>query len=107
MPAAYNNLYVEQNATYNTNLKVDSISSLLGTPEGQIRKYYYSANAAATFDTTIYAGNNTINLHLDSDVTANIAPGRYVYDVIVNDSANNMITRILEGVIDVSPSVTR
>ena len=105
MPAAYNNLYVERNATYNTNLKVDSIGSLPGVPEGQIRKYYYSANAAATFDTTIYAANNTINLHLNSDVTANIAPGRYVYDTVLKNASNNTI-RVLEGIVEVSPSVT-
>lgn len=107
MPAVYTNLYVEQNATYNSYLKVDSVGSLPGNTEGQIRKSYYSANTTATFDTSVDASNNIINLHLDSNVTANIAPGRYVYDVIVNDSANNIITRVLEGIVDVSPSVTR
>jgi hypothetical protein len=107
MPAVYNNLYVEQNTTYNKTYIVNGINELTGEASGQIRKSYYSSNAAADFDVTLDASNSTITLQMSADVTANISYGRYVYDVIVNDSANNIITRVLEGVVDVSPSVTR
>jgi hypothetical protein len=49
----------------------------------------------------------TITLTLPASVTANIAPGRYVYDTIIRESANNTTTRILEGIFEVSPAVTR
>ena len=38
--------------------------------------------------------------------TANIKPGRYVFDVITTDSSNNK-NRVLEGIITVTPSCTR
>lgn len=107
MPAVYTNLYVEQGATYNTTFTIEEIKNLSGTPSGQIRKSYNSSNTTASFDASIDTSNGTITLRLDANVTANIVSGRYVYDAIVNDSANNTIIRIMEGIVDISPSVTR
>jgi hypothetical protein len=107
MAAIYNNLYLEQGATYNTNIVIKGDYNLTGTGNSQIRSSYYSANSAASFNVTIDAANSIINLSMTPDVTANIPAGRYVYDTIISDSANNITTRILEGVISVSPSVTR
>jgi hypothetical protein len=38
--------------------------------------------------------------------TSNLTPGRYVYDVIITSSAN-VVTRVVEGIVTVLPSVTR
>ena len=38
--------------------------------------------------------------------TANITPGRYVYDVELEDPAGD-VTRIFEGIVTVLPNVTR
>jgi hypothetical protein len=46
-------------------------------------------------------------LELAANTTANIAPGRYVYDAVISDAITNVKTRILEGIIEVSPRVTR
>jgi hypothetical protein len=72
----------------------------------QIRKSYYSSNATATFVATIDPTTATISLQLSARATANISPGRYVYDTTITDTNQNVI-RILEGVVDVSPCVTR
>lgn len=107
MPALYNNLYIEQGSTYNTTIIIDGIGALTGNSVSQIRKTYNSSNTTATFQTTVSTLNNTITLQLSSNVTSNIVPGRYVYDAIVRNSANNTSIRVLEGIVDVSPSVTR
>ena len=107
MPALYNNLYIEQGSTYNTTIIIDGIGDLTGNSSSQIRKTYNSSNITATFQTTVSTLNNTITLQLSSNVTSNIVPGRYVYDAIVRNSANNTSIRVLEGIVDVSPSVTR
>jgi hypothetical protein len=107
MPALYNNLYIEQGSTYNTTIIIDGIGALTGNSSSQIRKTYNSSNTTATFQTTVSTLNNTITLQLSSNVTSNIVPGRYVYDAIVRNSANNTSIRVLEGIVDVSPSVTR
>jgi hypothetical protein len=111
MPAAYTNLYLEKGATFNTTITLDDVYgnnyNLIGyTANSQVRKSYYSSNATATFVTSIDTTNATITLTLSAATTSNIAPGRYVYDTTLRDT-NGTVTRILEGVIDVSPSVTR
>ncbi|CAB4132871.1 hypothetical protein UFOVP250_2 [uncultured Caudovirales phage] len=111
MAAAYTNLYIEQGTTYTTTITLDdvygSIYDLTSiSAKAQIRKSYYSANATAQFSTTINTSTGTITLGLAANVSSNIASGRYVYDTTITDSNGN-VTRILEGIVDVSPSVTR
>ena len=43
---------------------------------------------------------------MDSDYTANIAAGRYLYDVEVVSSAD-VVTRVLQGIATISPEITR
>jgi hypothetical protein len=116
MAAGYQNLYVEQGATFNISITLDdaygsNYDLTSANSYGQIRKSYYSANTTAIFTTNIDVTSATIALSLDSYTTANIAPGRYVYDTVVSfagaPNTAPTIIRVLEGVIDVSPSVTR
>lgn len=112
MPAAYQNLIIEAGSNFSASITIDDvyqeIYDLSGyTAASQMRKSYYSSNAAATFVATINVGQGTITLELNSASTANIAPGRYVYDTIIIDNAHGVTTRVLEGTIDVSPRVTR
>jgi hypothetical protein len=111
MPAAYTNLYIEQGTTYSTSITLDDVYNnaynLVGySANSQIRRSYYSANATAFFATSINTGLGTITLSLDAPTSANISPGRYVYDTKITDSSNN-VTRILEGIVEIAPSVSR
>jgi hypothetical protein len=110
MAAAYVNLFLEQGTTFSTTITMDDVYGnafdLNGySASSQIRKSYYSANPTATFTATINVQSSTITLALTRTQTASIAPGRYVYDVIISNSSTTK--RILEGVVDVSPSVTK
>lgn len=112
MPAAYSNLLLEQGATFNTTITLDDVNgavyNLTGyAASGQMRKSYYSANATVTFSTNVYPATGVIELSLTSAQTANISPGRYVYDTIITNAGANTVTRVLEGIVDVSPRVTR
>lgn len=111
MPAAYTNLYIEQGTTYSTTITLDDVYGDVYNlsnyaVSSQIRKSYYSANVTATFTTSTNPLIGAIYLSLDAPTTSNIAPGRYVYDTTIKDAANN-VTRILEGVLEIAPSVTR
>jgi hypothetical protein len=111
MPAAYANLYLEQGTTFSTTIQIDDVYGsdydLTGfSVRSQVRKSYYSANATATFSSSVNANTGTITLTLNAATTANIAAGRYVYDTLITNQ-NQEVTRILEGIVDVSPRVTR
>ena len=73
----------------------------------QIRKSYYSLNPTANINVAIFGANTdgTIRLSLTADETANITPGRYLYDITM--TRNDVTTRILEGIVTVTPRVTR
>jgi hypothetical protein len=44
-------------------------------------------------------------MSLNSANTANIYPGRYVYDVYITSNVGRI--RVLEGIVNVSPQVTK
>ena len=112
MGAAYTDLYIDQGADFETNLDLladdgTSINISGYSFSSQIRKSYYSANATANLVIVITdAANGNTLVTLDSANSANIFPGRYVYDVRMKDSSNT-ITRVVEGIITVTPQVTR
>jgi hypothetical protein len=111
MGAAYQNLYLEKGANFLVSIVLDDVYgdpyNVNGfTPSSVMRKSYYSSNGAITISTSIDLPTATVTLSLPANTTSNIYPGRYVYDTVLTDSSNNVV-RVLEGIIDVSPSVTR
>ena len=114
MSAGYQELFLEQGASFNTTITLDDVygnSYNLSnySAASQIRKSYYSSNATATFIAEVISVSGSIVLSLDAPTTSNIYPGRYVYDVIIysNDDAANNTIRVLEGIINVTPRVSR
>lgn len=73
----------------------------------QLRKSYYSSTATDFTISVLDTANGVVSMGLSSANTANLKAGRYVFDVELNDSSNNVITRIFEGIATVSPNVTR
>jgi hypothetical protein len=111
MAAAYQNLLLEQGTSFLVSIVLDDIygnnynlTNFLAS--SQMRKSYYSSNGIINFSTNVDIPTGTITLSLPANTSANLIPGRYVYDTIIKDNENNVV-RVLEGVIDVSPSVTR
>ena len=85
------------------------------TGRGQIRKDYTSENATASFTVSIDSPKDgKVKILLDAETTSSIEAGhsykdeksKYVYDIEIEDS-NKYVTRILEGIIMVSPEVTK
>lgn len=74
------------------------------TAASQMRKHYTSLTAT---DLEVdLAANGQLTLSLASDLTANIEPGRYLYDVEIISSSNS-VTRVVEGIMTVTPNITR
>ena len=112
MPAGYSELFLEQGASFNTSITLDDVNGQAFnlasyTATSQMRKSYYSSNAAATFvvSTGVSPELGIITMTLDSANTANIYPGRYVYDVYVTNNVSRV--RVLEGIVNVTPQATK
>lgn len=110
--ASYAELIVDQGSTFSTILTLtDDTTNLPINVSGysinaNIKKSYYSANNTAIFTSTINdAGNGNVTISLTSDTSVNIKSGRYVYDVKVT-SPVNVVTRIVEGILTVTPRVS-
>lgn len=103
-------LVIDQGSTYNTSVNLfDQYGDplYLGgyTCLAQIRKWYTSTNSIS-FATSLNVANGIISLSLTSNQTGSMLAGRYVYDVELTDASNN-VSRVLEGIITVTPQVTR
>ena len=104
------NLVIDQGTTYSADLTLtdengDGLALSGFTANSQIRKWYSSSNAAATFTTSINVESSVITLSLTANQTSNLVAGRYVYDVEINDGSE--VSRIVEGIVTVTPQVTR
>jgi hypothetical protein len=104
------NLVIDQGATFLVELDLKDengdILVLSGyTANSQIRKWYTSSNATASFTTSINVVSGAVSLSLSANQTSSLTSGRYVYDVEIQNGSS--VTRIVEGIVTVTPQVTR
>ena len=67
----------------------------------------YTSRVALEFDATIInPTSGTIQILAEAALTANVSPGKLVYDVVITDNETGSVTRVLEGQIFISPSVS-
>ena len=73
-------------------------------------KRNYNSDSADTVNFTSIVSNpptaGIITLGLTNNQTDSLKAGRYVYDVELTDSAN-VVSRVLEGIVTITPGVTR
>jgi len=109
---SYAELTVDQGSTFESTIDLVSddgaVINVAGYVfTGQLRKSYYSANATANLTLTILnAANGNVKVSISAANTANIKAGRYLYDIKMTDTSNT-VTRLVEGVITITPQVTR
>ncbi len=110
--AAYVEITIEQGANLSTTVTVsdtqgDSVNLSTYSAAAQLRKSYYSSSANTLSATITGNSNGQITLSMTAANTANLTPGRYVYDLVITNSTDNSKTRVVEGTAIVLPSVTR
>ncbi len=104
------NLIIDQGATFQTSINVtddDEVAiNLTGyTAAAQMRKHYTSSNAT-NFTVSISPVLGIVTLSMSANTTNSLVPGRYVYDCELTDT-NGATTRLVEGIVTVTPGVTR
>ena len=111
--AIQQNLILEQGADFTAVIKLyaDNINplNLNGyAGESEIRRSYDSVSASATLAVGIpMPGNGELYLTLQASSSSGLRAGRYLYDVLLTETSTGIKTRAVEGIITVTPSVTR
>jgi len=104
-------IYIDQGTDYIDTIEMITTSGSVVYVGGyvfksQIRSSYVSANAVANINVTVTdTMNGIVTIHLDAANSANICAGRYVYDVVMLDTAN-ITTRIIQGQAIITPQAT-
>jgi len=112
--AAIANLRIDQGATFSSDVTVSDtdgeVFDLTGyTASAKMAKGYTSTRTRTILTTSIASDPTTgvITLSLTADQTNQLdAPARYVYDVEITQTSDSTVTRVIEGIITVCPSVT-
>ena len=104
------NLTIDQGSDFSASIDIldsngDPFDLQGYTSAAQMRKNY-SAESAITFNTTENVSDSKIILTLTNEETNNIEPGRYLYDLEIK-SQSDTITRVVEGIVTVTPGITR
>ncbi len=103
------NIVIDQGTTFDTSFIIhDSSDEPINftdyTGQSMMRKSYSSSNSHS-FDLTL-GSNGQVSLHMAATTTNNITPGRYVYDIEVESNVG-VRSRLVEGIVTVTPQVTR
>jgi len=103
------NIIMDQGTTFNTQyVFTDDNDNLIDfssyTANSQMRKAYTS-NTAYAFTVSMNS-NGTIILSMNAATTSSITAGRYMYDLEVQD-VNGTRSRLVEGMVTVTPEITR
>jgi hypothetical protein len=102
------NLVIDQGASFTTTITLTdengNVVDLTGYTGASLIKKWYTSTSSIPFDVGLANTTGQVTLSLSSDQTANMVYGRYVYDV--NLTLGNTISRVLEGIITVTPAVT-
>jgi len=110
--AAKANILIEQGTTFETTVTVQNANNtalnLTGyTAAAQMRKSYASANSTNFTVTITNANNGNMSLSMAANTSQSLSAGRYVYDLEIYASSNSTVTRVVEGIVTVTPGVTR
>lgn len=105
--ARWFNLVVDQGSTFTNDFALlDSAGDPLDVTNftaNAAMKPHYTYGNTVSFDTTL--SNGQVTVALTANATANLAEGRYVYDVKVTD-AQGVVVRVVQGQVTVQPKVT-
>lgn len=104
------NLIIDQGSDFTATIDLvdvtDEVYDLSNyTAFGQIRKNY---NSSVSYDfqisTTGPTGQLLLSLH--RSISSSMSPGRYLYDIEIV-SLSGIVTRVVEGMVTVTPGITR
>lgn len=109
--ATVSNLFVDAGADYSTIITVAATNgqplNLTGYSVASQMRKSYSSSTVYNFTTSVYdASQGKVRLQLNNSQSSAIPAGRWLYDVEIT-SPSGTKTRVLEGIVTVTPEITR
>jgi len=102
MAARSVNLTIEQGTDFTTTFTIKNpdgtVLPLTGYSAVAKLGKHPSATSTTSFSTSITASTGKVTLTMGNAVTANLEPGRYYYDCVIESSGGNK-TRVIEGMV--------
>jgi hypothetical protein len=102
------NLVIDQGASFTTTISLTdeygNATDLTGYTGESVIKKWYTSTSSVPFAVALTGTTGQVTLTLTAAQTAALDYGRYVYDV--NLTLGSTISRVLEGIITVTPAVT-
>ena len=106
-------LYMDQGASFSVNVSVSNAATANTeidlsnySARAKFRKHYSSSNSYS-LSTAINIENRIITLTMNAASTANVVDGRYLYDVELYSANTGFVFRTTEGLLVVTPEITR
>lgn len=101
------NIQIDQGSLFDYNIMITDQNNndfdFTGyTGIGEIKKHYDSNTA---YPLTVTLSTGIINLKCSANTSNSMEPGRYQYDVYIDDSASDPV-RIIEGIVTLTPRIT-
>lgn len=111
MPIFVTNLLVYTGTDFNQTFNLEdsdtqSAKNLQGYTGTCEMKRYESSRTKKSFNVEFPNPIGTVKISMASTITSTLKPGRYYYDLILEDQ-NSKVSKILEGQVLVKQSVTR
>lgn len=108
--ATNTNFYIDQGADFSETVIVKTVQGQIvnltgGTLRSEVRLSYTSAISYPFTVTVVDAVNGVIQLSMTNEQTSLMKAGRYVYDGLFE--IGDVISRFIQGLVTVTPSVTQ
>lgn len=104
------NIEVEQGTDFSVTIDIQDEQgqtfNLTGYNVASQMRKNYSSSSAVTFNASHNSIGGVVTLTLSNAQTEILEPGRYLYDVEIT-SNSDIKTRVVEGVVTVTPGITR
>lgn len=113
--ATFAYLDIDQGSDFNIEVMIDDDDNpqnfgmdLSGfTAHSQFRKNFGSSTAYAFEAEITDFDKGIVTLTLAGEDSSNILPGRYIFDVEIYNASSGVKLRVLEGIVTISPEVTK
>ena len=113
--AEYVEFYIDQGTDFNAYINLNDDDTNLAQNvqgymvTGKLRRSLVSANVSETLQCEIVdPANGEVYIYMAASNTSNLKPGNYFYDIkMVNTLSGNVTSRLIEGIIIVTPAITK